>query len=140
MVGCKSTFQPPNTATQLRNSLILLKANAHCYPVWASLARDHLAIIASSVSSEWAFSSTGITISKCQNRLKPDVVEALQCLKFMIKWDLFFWFDPSIAAYEMQEEKAASGLDSEANSKNGKSWDEMWIVDDDDEVEGVWDV
>ncbi len=114
------------------------KANAHRYPVWASLARDHLAIMASSVSSERAFSSAGITISKRRNRLKPDVVEALQCLKFMIKRDLFFRFDPSIAADEMQEEEAASGLDSEVSDKNGKSWDEMWIVDnDDDEVEGV---
>ena len=124
--------------------MISLKANAHRYPVWASLARDHLAIMASSVSSEQAFSSAGITISKRRNRLKPDVVEALQCLKFMIKRDLFFRFDPSIAADEMQEEEeeeeeAASGLEEEANGKNGKSWDEMWIVDDDDddEVEGV---
>ena len=118
--------------------MILLEANAHRYPVWASLARDHLAIMASSVSSEWAFSSAGITISKHRNCLKPDVVEALQCLKFMIKQDLFFRFDPSIAADEMQEEEAASGLDSEVSDKNGKSWDEMWIVDNDnDEVEGV---
>ena len=95
--------------------------------------------MASSVSSEQAFSSAGITISKHQNRFKPDVVEAFQCLKFMIKRDLFFWFDPSIPADEMQEEEeAASGLDSEVSDKNGKSWDEMWIVDnDDDEVEGV---
>jgi hypothetical protein len=98
--------------------------------------------MASSVSSEQAFLSAGITISKRRNRLKPDVVEALQCLKFMIKWDLFFQFDPSIAADEMQEEEeeAALGLDSEVSDKNGKSWDEMWIVDnDDDEVEGVLD-
>ena len=121
--------------TQLRNSLILPKANAHRYPVWASLARDHLAIMASSVSSEQAFSSAGIIISKLWNRLKPDVVEALQCLKFMIKQDLFFRFDPSIATDEMQE-VAASESDSEANDKNAKSWDEMWIIDD-DEVEGV---
>ena len=125
--------------------MISPKANAHRYPVWASLARDHLAIMASSVSSERAFSSAGITISKRRNRLKPDVVEALQCLKFMIKRDLFFRFDPSIAADEMQEEEeeeeAALGLDSEVSDKNGKSWDEMWIVDNDnDEVEGVLSV
>ena len=82
-----------------------------------------------------------MSILICWNHLKPDVVEALQCLKFMIKWDLFFWFDPSIATDEMQEEEAAaSELDSEVNDKNAKSWDEMWIIDDDeddDEVEGV---
>ena len=53
----------------------------------------------------------------------------------MIKQDLFFRFDPSIATDEMQE-VAASESDSEANDKNAKSWDEMWIIDD-DEVEGV---
>lgn len=49
--------------------------------VWASLARDYLAVMASSVSSERAFSSAGITITKRRNRLKGDVVEALQFLK-----------------------------------------------------------
>ena len=55
----------------------------------------------------------------------------------MIKWDLFFQFDPSIATDEMQEEEeAALGLDSEVSDKSGKSWDEMWIVDNDnDEVD-----
>ncbi|KAJ7105653.1 ribonuclease H-like domain-containing protein, partial [Mycena epipterygia] len=37
--------------------------NSHRYPVWALLARDYLAIMSSSVSSEHAFSSAGITIS-----------------------------------------------------------------------------
>jgi hypothetical protein len=64
--------------------------NAHRYPVWASLARDYLAIMASSVSSERAFSSAGITISKRRNRLKADIVEALQFLKCLIRHDIIF--------------------------------------------------
>ncbi|KDQ58811.1 hypothetical protein JAAARDRAFT_106105, partial [Jaapia argillacea MUCL 33604] len=55
--------------------------NAHWFPTWASLARDYLAIMATSVSSEQAFSSAGITITKCCNCLKGDIVEALQALK-----------------------------------------------------------
>ncbi|PCH40503.1 hypothetical protein WOLCODRAFT_57295, partial [Wolfiporia cocos MD-104 SS10] len=55
--------------------------NAGRYPIWASLARDYLAVMASSVSSERAFSSAGITISKRRNHLKADIVEALQLLK-----------------------------------------------------------
>jgi hypothetical protein len=46
--------------------------------------------MASSVSSERAFSSAGITISKRRNRLKKDIVEALQCLKCMYHNDLIF--------------------------------------------------
>ncbi|KIL54468.1 hypothetical protein M378DRAFT_92486, partial [Amanita muscaria Koide BX008] len=64
--------------------------NASRYPVWASLSRDFLSIMATSVSSERAFSSAGITISKRRNRLKADIVEALQCLKCMIKRNLMF--------------------------------------------------
>ena len=46
--------------------------------------------MASSVSSERAFSSAGITVSKRRNRLKGDIVEALQCLKCLIRRDLLF--------------------------------------------------
>ena len=44
----------------------------------------------SSVSSERAFSQGGITINKRRNRLKGDVVEALQCVKCGIRHDLLF--------------------------------------------------
>jgi hypothetical protein len=46
--------------------------------------------MASSVSSESAFSAAGITISKRWNRLGGDIVEALQCLKSFIHQDLIF--------------------------------------------------
>lgn len=70
--------------------------NSPRYPVWASLACDFLSVMATSVSSKRAFSSAGITISKRRNHLKPDIVEALQCLKCMIKQGLLFHEDPSI--------------------------------------------
>ena len=44
----------------------------------------------SSVSSERAFSAAGITISKRQNRLKADIVEALEFLKCMYIKDLIY--------------------------------------------------
>ncbi|EPQ59871.1 hypothetical protein GLOTRDRAFT_23951, partial [Gloeophyllum trabeum ATCC 11539] len=55
--------------------------NAHRFPTWAALARDYLAVMATSVSSERTFSSAGITITKHRNRLKGDIVEAFQVLK-----------------------------------------------------------
>jgi hAT family C-terminal dimerisation region len=45
--------------------------------------------MSSSVSSERAFSQGGITVSKHRNRLKGDIVEALQCIKSAIRQDLF---------------------------------------------------
>ncbi len=50
-------------------------------PVWAAIAWDYLPVMASSVSSEKIFSSSGITISKQRNHLHGDIVEALQILK-----------------------------------------------------------
>ncbi|KAJ6464530.1 hypothetical protein C8R45DRAFT_1024332, partial [Mycena sanguinolenta] len=44
----------------------------------------------SSVSSERAFFSAGITIIKRRNRLKIDIVEALWILKCLIRRDLLF--------------------------------------------------
>ena len=67
-----------------------MQKNQHQYPTWGSLARDYLSVMASSVSSERAFSSAGITISKRRNRLKGDLVEALQCLKCLFKNELIF--------------------------------------------------
>lgn len=103
------------------------EVNAPRYPVWAALARDFLSIMASSVSSERAFSSAGITISKRRNRLKADIVEALQCLKCMIKRDLLFRDsdDPSIAT-EVDDMAVSRGT-------NDESWDT--IVED--EVDGA---
>jgi hypothetical protein len=90
--------------------------------------------MASSVSSERAFSSAGITISKRRNRLKPDIIEALQFLKCIYCHDLLFQEEPSMEL-EMAE------LDDHASERGGSSdaevgsWDA--IVDDlpDDEVE-----
>ena len=46
--------------------------------------------MASSVSSERAFSSAALTITKRRNRLKGDVVEALQVMKRLLRHDLVF--------------------------------------------------
>ena len=51
--------------------------------------------MASSVSSECPFLSTGITISKHRNSLKPDIVEALQFLKCSNHHHLLFREEPN---------------------------------------------
>jgi len=45
------------------------------------MARDYLAIPATSVSSERLFSSGGIMISDCKYNLVPKTIRASQCLK-----------------------------------------------------------
>ena len=82
--------------------------------------------MASLVSSEHAFSSAGITISKRQNRLKADIVEALQGLKCMIRHDILFREHPSIRSElttdndEVVDDKVKSGTEKGLEED---SWD-----------------
>jgi len=80
--------------------------NGSRYPTWRSLARDYLAIMASSVSSERAFSSAGITICKRRNRLDGDIVEALQCLKALLHQDISLAVIPTVADEETSMDDA----------------------------------
>ena len=52
------------------------------------MARDYLAIQGSSVPSERAFSSGGLTATLLRNKLEPEHVEALQLVKngYKNKW------------------------------------------------------
>lgn len=98
-------------------------AHAARLPTWASLARDYLAVMASSVSSERAFSAAGITISKRRNRLKGDFVEALQFLKCAYERDLIFresYTEEWEVLHEVQDDDG----------------DEAWV---DEPVMGPWD-
>jgi hypothetical protein len=62
---------------------------ASTLPSWTSFARDYLPIMASSIPSEHIFSGTGITITKRRNRLKSDIVKAVQVLKAAYRGYLF---------------------------------------------------
>ena len=107
--------------------------SSQCIPVWASLARDHLPILASSVSSERAFSAAGITISKRRNRLRGDVVEALQFLKCALHSDLLFR-EPapsSVLETELEAVDDDSDLDWE-DIEELKQWDTFIDVDNSD--------
>lgn len=65
--------------------------------------------MASSVSSERAFSAAGITIDKRRNRLKADIVEALQVLKSLLCHQVLFPELPS----SLTEEDAFSPGDQD---------------------------
>ena len=51
------------------------------YPVLAKIARDSLAVCASSVDAERAFSISGTVVSGSRNRLSPSTVQKVMCLK-----------------------------------------------------------
>jgi hypothetical protein len=93
--------------------------------------------MASSVSSERAFSSAGITISKRRNRLKGDIVEALQCLKCLFHNDLVFRevITASEERSDMEKEELLDfklDMDADVAKDLEFSWDSILDVDDDD--------
>jgi hypothetical protein len=92
--------------------------------------------MSSSVSSERAFSQGGITVSKRRNRLKGDIVEALQCVKCAIRHDLLFR-EPgpsSILEAEVYDdsEDAEDGEDDGEVSETVEGWDDLLLQDDED--------
>ena len=104
------------------------------HPTWASLARDYLSIMSSSVSSERAFSQGGITISKRRNRLNGDIVEALQCVKCEIRHDLLFQEPAPSLILEAQyndDGDSDDGEDDGEETRTAQAWDEL-LEDEDD--------
>ena len=120
----------------------ILQIHGRRYPTWHSLARDYLAIMASSVSSESAFSAAGITISKRRNRLAGDIVEALQCLKSLIHQDLLFRDVVSASEDEKDQDLADQDpANDEADAsevvRDGEDWSWDNLVEGLEDEEGV---
>ncbi|KAJ8089738.1 hypothetical protein PM082_015006 [Marasmius tenuissimus] len=81
---------------------------ASCFgSTWTAIARDLLPVMVLSVSSERAFSSAGITITKHWNQLHGNVVKALQVLKIAF-WreeeNILHQMMPSLTLEEEEEE------------------------------------
>jgi 3'-phosphoadenosine 5'-phosphosulfate sulfotransferase len=96
------------------------------------------------VSARTAFSQGEITISKCRNCLKGDIVEALQCIKCAIRHDLLFREPAPSSILEMEEasdrelENASTQEDSREPDEESDieefSWDELLTEDEDEEA------
>ena len=91
--------------------------------------------MASSVASERAFSSAGITISKRRNRLDGDIVEATQCLKSLISQGLMLRVFPSIADEEILLDDADQKPANQEGATNDivnevENWNFEAIVED----------
>jgi len=90
--------------------------------------------MASSVSSERAFSQGGITITKRRNRLKGDIVEALQCIKCAICHDLIFR-EPGPSSVLEEESEAESGNENEDEEEwedvEKEPWNDTLLENDD---------
>ena len=89
----------------------------------------------SSVLSEHAFSSARITITKRRNRLKGDIVEALQFIKCLLRKDLIYREYLPTSALEHDLEVVDDDGDVDwVDEDEHKSWDSLLInVEDSDD-------
>lgn len=95
--------------------------------------------MASSVSSERAFSAAGITISKRRNRLKGDIVEAVEVVKCLLHHDLIFREVLNMALVEKELEivliDEEVGLYADAVLQADEfNWDSLIDSDDDEDA------
>ena len=118
--------------------------NGSQYPTWHSIAGDYLTAMASSVASKRTFSSAGITISKCHNRLDGDIVEAIQCLKSLNTQDLMLRVFLNITDKETLLDNADQQLANQEGSVvdvviNVEDWTWEAVVEDagDDGIDNV---
>lgn len=96
--------------------------------------------MASSVSSERAFSSAGLTITKLRNRLQGDIVEALQVLKCTLRSELIIREPPPSSVLQEQilsaDIEAATEATGERDNGDG-SIDLVINLDSDCEEDGT---
>jgi hypothetical protein len=97
--------------------------------------------MASSISSERTFSQGGITISKHHNRLKGDIVEALQCIKCAVRHDLLFR-EPGPSSVEEDYDDYEIETDSNEKPTEDEDEEEGWeaLFLDDDSVESDFEI
>ena len=70
------------------NPLLWWQAHSTEFPILSLMARDYLAVQATSVACEQAFSVAGHTITKTRNRLDSKTVRASLCAKSWIENDI----------------------------------------------------
>jgi hypothetical protein len=98
--------------------------------------------MSSSVSSERAFSQGGITINKRRNRLKGDIVEALQCVKCAIRHDLLFREPAPSSILEAEFSRGGNGDDDDdggegCEAADSEGWDDLLMDSEpEDDVDG----
>ena len=93
--------------------------------------------MASSVSSERAFSLAGITISKWRNCLGTDIIEALQFLKCWFQCDHIFHDNPSLVSENILREDN-DRLEKPKVQDDEESWADKIFgndADDNDDME-----
>ena len=109
----------------------MYQINTQQYPVWALFSQDYLSIMVSSISSKHAFLQGGITVRKCYNCLKGDIVKALQCVKCSFHNNLLFHKLSSLSTIEDEGIYKIEGQKQADGNNEAEAWDTLILEDDD---------
>ena len=82
------SLEPRILLVEDEKSLVWWKNNEAKFQILSKIARDYLAMQASSVPSERGFSSSGLTVTDMRSRQHPMTVRSLMCLKSWFKLGL----------------------------------------------------
>jgi hypothetical protein len=77
---CNRWFKQPIVSREI-DLLVFWKAKQYNFPILAQVARDHLAVPATSAPSECVFSDGGEILTKKRNRISPDTLRWMICLR-----------------------------------------------------------
>jgi hypothetical protein len=94
-----------SSSIMVTNTDVLFQISCTAFPTLFAMAMDYLPIQASAVSCERVFSSSAETDTKKRNRIKPELMESLQMLKYHLKKErLNFTEDWALSEKELIED------------------------------------
>jgi hypothetical protein len=107
--------------------LLWWKAHEKEFPIIAQIAHDYLAVQATSVPSEQAFSVAGLTITKLRNRLTPQTARACMCLKSWIKEEVGKENEYGITDFNIED------IEEDIQDEESNNEDELYYSDESNE-------
>jgi hypothetical protein len=103
-----------------------LQSNRLTHPTIFAIAMDYLPIQASSVPCERVFSSSAEMDTRRRNRISPDLMEALQVLKFHLKKErLDFMAGWSTSKKQMVDDHSEEDLLQTLLESGSDKWDSV---------------
>ena len=134
-------FSTPN-APLTTKLLAYWKAEEHRHPALAAMARDFLAVPATSASSERAFSFARHTVTEFRAGLSPETIRALLCLKSWLKIPQADMQDDELSDDEEEEveEEGEDGTGEGEDEVEGDGEDEGGEDEEGGSMEDIMDV
>jgi hypothetical protein len=124
--------EPREPSDSSYDNLSYWKAHTACYPRLSCMARDYLAITATSASSERVFSTGKDLLGICRFCLKPTTMEACMCLRS--------WLRAGIKLMDGQDANVSSSQEPLRGSKSTTEADSIPVLSEGADNTGEYEV